>query len=192
MTDAITLFPTVACWPLDNQGAATHLCLAISNRSRHKCRKCLIQAHQLCVPGLVAERRNFQESNLLAKAAQDALVKKWRGEENLTETEQEALRRCAFLNIMKTPTLLNDQQRCTISSDPYLSCPYDDLHTLSEGLLKAWVVWTVICMASVAQVDPQHYEHVLDTLDSQLMSFPSVMIPEVLRRHRFPQVNNVA
>lgn len=191
ITQADTLFPVVACWPLDNEGSAQHLGLAISNRSRHKCRKCLINKKDIRTPGVVGQLRNYEASNAMARAAEKALRKKYCGVEDLTATDHAALETCAFFNILKTPTLHNSPQRGKISSNPYSSCPYDDLHTMSEGLLKAWVVWTVICAASVEQLDPRHYHDGLHVLDSKLMSFPSIMVPEVLRRHRFPQVNNV-
>lgn len=191
VADAKILYPAVACWPLDNQGASAHLCLAISNRSRHKCRKCLIQNDGIRLPGAVGERRDFCHDNALAKRSQQLLHKKWKGEEALSELEKATLRQCTYLNILKTPLLYMAKQRCSDSNNPYLSCPYDDLHTLSEGLLKGWVVWTVICVAAVAELDKEKYDIDLHLLDSKLMGFPSVMIPEILRRHRFSQVSNI-
>lgn len=191
ISSAKLLFPVIACWPLDNQGAAAHLCLAISCRSRHKCRKCLIQDPGIRTPGLIGPKRDFEEANTLACNAEAALVKQWKGDNPLTLEDQQHLKRCQYLNIQKTPLLYVDKQHCLLSKDPYSTCPYDDLHTLSEGLLKGWAIWTVVCIASVAELDPTNYELGLHRLDSKLMGFPSVMIPEILRRHRFPQVSKV-
>lgn len=177
---------------MDNQGAASHLCLAIGNRSRHKCRKCLIQAPHINTPGMVGNSRNFEAENQLRSDAQKALVQQWSAAELLTPQDKQCLQRCSYLNLHKVPVAYLEKQHCFLPKDPYLQCPFDDLHTLSEGLLKGWVVWAVVCVASVAQLDPQRFELSLHTLDSALMGFPSVMIPEILRRHRFPQVGNVA
>lgn len=192
ISQARILYPAVACWALDNQGSAAHLCLAISNRSRHKCRKCLINRTEITVPGLIGQQRNFFADITLALSAQKALTKKWKGTERLSEKERFYLQRCAFLNIQKMPVTYNIKECFSTFQDPYRSCPYDDLHTLSEGLMKAWVIWTVICIASVSYIDTNGFELSMHTLDSLLMGFPSVMIPEVLRRHRFPHVRNVS
>lgn len=189
INEATVFYPAVACWALDNQGSAAHLCLAISNRSRHKCRKCLINSRDINYPGSVACARDFQSDKLLAIAAQKALVKQWKGTDRLTQREQLYIRDCVYRNIQKIPVTYNARERVCSLQDPYMSCPYDDLHTLSEGLMKSWVIWTVICLASVANLDSEKFELSLHTMDSLLMSFPSVMIPEILRRHRFPKVN---
>lgn len=147
VSDATFLFPALACWPLDNQGSASHLCLAISNKSKHKCRKCLIQAPDMLVPGRVGARRSFEEANIVASLALQALRKKLNGDEPLTDDDKNNLKRCTYMNVQKIPCFFMEKEHDFLNQDPYLLCPYDDLHTLSEGLLKGWVVWSVVCMA---------------------------------------------
>lgn len=146
---------------------------------------------EITVPGFVGRPRSFEEAVETATFAQAVLRKHWEGIQPLTEAEKSCLQRCAYLNLQKVPCTFMKDEHVSLKQDPYLMCPYDDMHTLSEGLLKAWAVWTVVCMAAVAELDPSKFELSLHMLDSLLMGFPNLMIPEVLRRHRFPQVSYV-
>lgn len=187
MTNTVTFMPAICCFAMDNQGAAAHLNLSISNKSRYRCRKCMVCAHNLQRPGQVGRPRPFHRSQAKACIAETALIHKWQGEP-LSDNERTAMEYCIRRNVMKVPVTFLDNQRYFGESNVYDSCPFDDLHTMCEGLLKNWVIWTVVCAASAAKLDPDKFGNALLRLDSALMSFPVLLVPEVLRRHKFNKV----
>lgn len=187
MTNTVIFFPAVCCFAMDNQGAAAHLNLSISNKSRYRCRKCFVSAKNLQRPGQCGRPRPFQKCQRKATIALDALCLKWKGE-LVSEAKKSALEYCIKRNVMKTPVTFMDKQRNFFESNVYDICPFDDLHTMCEGMLKNWVIWTVICAASASKLNPERFGNALLHLDSALMSFPVLLIPEVLRRHKFNKV----
>lgn len=185
--------PDIAFYVMDNPGALSHLHLSVSHASMYKCRRCLVTRDILTLPGSYGAKRKYDHGvKLHTTFARIALVRKWKGE-RIPDTDdlKPSFQYCKKYGHMKAPiAYLKDA--IFDDMDAMESCPVDEFHTMSQGLLKNWVVWVTVCIASLKNLDQGgQYGGGLEVMDTMLMKFPVHFIPEVLKRHHFMNVSYV-
>lgn len=195
LSKVVYFIPDIAFYVCDNPGALSHLHLSVGPKSLYKCRRCLVPRHLTDTPGAVGAPRIYDQNLLRALTlARIALIRKWRNE-RLTELDEEltnAMKYCTSKCYIKCPI---EYIKDAVFDDFNImeSCPIDEFHTMSLGLLKNWVVWTAVIIATCVKRDTTNqYNDGLEEVDDILMTFPTHFIPENLKRHRFVKVGHLS